>query len=94
MKGYKWKYMSEPMLKEMDELLKGEHGATLVLWSEECANAGVKGCFNGLAKGALLGFAAGVVFGIGKTIKDKIKQKRLEKAIEDFGESIKNDVDI
>lgn len=94
MKQYKWKYMSEPMLKEMDELLKGEHGATLTVWSMECGNAGVKGFLNGIVKGTVLGVVGAAVIAGGVTIVDKIKQKRLEKAIEDFGESIKNDVDI
>lgn len=94
MKPYKWKFMNDEMLDEMDALLKSEHGATLTIWSAECANAGVKGVLNGLAKGALIGFAVGTVVGVGKIIKDKVERKRLEKAIEDFCESTEKDVDI
>lgn len=79
MKGYKWKYMSEPMLDEMDELLKSEHGATLAIWSAECANAGAEGLTKGIIKGTLLGVGIGTVVGVGKIIVDKIKKKRVSR---------------
>ena len=86
MKQYKWKFMSEEMLNEMEELLKGEHGRTLTVWSMECGKAGADGYRNSMIKGSLLGMAcAGAAFGgmyLGKKIVDAFKKKTEEDAEE------------
>ena len=93
MSKYKWKYMSDEMLEEMNGLLKSEHGATLLLWSKECADAGVKGFTSSIGKGILLGIGVGTVVGIGKIIKEKIEHKRFMKELEEKP-IVKVDVDI
>lgn len=69
--GYKWKYMDETTLDEMEELLKGEHGSTLKLWSLECANATERGIAKSLLTGAGICFAIGIVKAGVKRLKNK-----------------------
>lgn len=92
MKQYKWKYMNEATLNEMEELFKGEHSGTLALWSMECGNAGVCGYINGIIKGSLLGMAcAGAAVGgmyLGKKIVQAFKKKAEEDAEEKDFETV------
>lgn len=75
---YKWKYMNDEMLDEMDELLKTEHGHTLTIWSHECANAGVKSYKNAVFKqtvGRVVGVCAVIgAVKLGKKIYHKLKK--------------------
>ena len=85
MAKYRWKYMDETTLKEMDELLKGEHGSTLKLWSMECADATQRGIAKAVVKGAVIGLTLGVA----KRVIQKRKEKRNQK-IEEILEKIEN----
>lgn len=94
MKAYKWKYMNDEMLQEMGDLLKSEHGATLLLWSKECADAGVKGFVNSIVKGVLLGVVVGGVVGVGKAIKEDVDRKKSTEELVEGGTAVNVDVDI
>lgn len=83
MSKYKWKYMNDEMLEEMGGLLNSEHGATLLLWSKECADAGVTGFVNSIVKGVVLGVVVGGVVGVGRVIKEKVEHRRLIKELEE-----------
>lgn len=93
MSKYKWKYMNDEMLEEMGGLLNSEHGATLILWSKECADAGVKGFVNSIVKGVLLGVVVGGVVGVGRAIKEDIERKKSMEKLEEEP-IVKVDVDI
>lgn len=75
MRKYKWKYMDETTLNEMEGLLKGEHGSTLKLWSMECANATERSIIKSVIRGVVIG----TVLGISGAVIKECKRKRAEK---------------
>ena len=88
MAKYNYKYLSEEMVKEMDVLLAGEHGATLTAWSYECARASKLGLVEGTLIVAAVGAAAGIAIYVGEKFGKKIVQvfknkKQDKKKLED-----------
>ena len=82
--SYKYKFMDEQTIAEVDELLQGEHGSAIAAFGLECGNAAVDGCKNSCvgttlltAGGTLLIFGA---VGVGKKIINKCKKKKLNKS--------------
>ena len=63
MKEYKFKYMDEAMINEVQELWDNGHAKALSAYGYECANAGVTGYEKGCAAGSLL-IAGAVGLGI------------------------------
>lgn len=89
-KNYKFKFMNEETLAEMNKLLNSEHGKTLEDWSLECMFFGVERYKYheriGMIEGSLLvivgvGLLAGSVH-IGKKIARKVEEKRNKKTDE------------
>lgn len=78
---YKWKYMDETSLNEMDVLLKGEHGSTLKLWSMECANATSRSIAKGIIKGAVIGTVLGIIWAEVEAHKRK-RAEKIEEPVE------------
>ena len=79
--SYKYKFMDEQMITEVDNLLQGEHGSSIAAFGLECGNAAVCGYKQACVQSTLLG-AGGtlLIFGavkIGKKIIDKSKKKKL-----------------
>jgi hypothetical protein len=76
MKNYKYKYMNETMIAEIDELWNNGHKNALYAYGMECANAGITGYKRGYAIGsALVLGAAGVTMAAVYAVV-KIKEKR------------------
>ena len=88
MKDYKYEYMDEAAINEVEELLKGEHGSALWLFGLECGNACVQGYKRGCAKGTLLvAVGAGLAYGgykLGKKLIQKRKEKQEKELEHDF----------
>jgi hypothetical protein len=80
--GYNYKFMDEAKLKEIEEILAGEHGEALVAWSLECHKAAIDGYRNGLMKGSLIAAGGAVVAAGGYWIAKKVAKKHVEKRLE------------
>lgn len=78
MKEWKFEYMNEGQIAEIDKLWKDGHADALIAYGLECGNAGAKGYASGLAKGALLAVAKVVVVAGGMYFGRKLHHKVLE----------------
>lgn len=89
MKEYKYKVMTEAMIKEMQELWDNGHAEAIAAYGRECANAGVEGYKRGYAVGRALvmaGIGLGVATGYAVI---KIRERRaLVKRIRGFEEYV------
>lgn len=85
--AYKYKFMDEANLKEIEELLAGEHGTALTAWSYECAEAGIYGYIDGRRKclitGSLIGAVGAAVAAGGFWVAKKLVKKRVDKQLAD-----------
>ena len=79
--SYKYKFMDEAKLKEIEEILDGEKGAALVAWSLECAKAGIDGYRRGLMKCSLIAAAGAGLAAGGFWVARRIVKKRVAKEI-------------
>ena len=80
MKEWKFEYMNEDEIAEIDKLWKDGHADALMAYGLECGNAGAKGYASGLAKGTMLAIAeavvvAGVLYFGNKVIKKVCEKK-------------------
>ena len=84
---YKYKYLDEAMIQELDEFWGGGHQAALMAYGNECVNAYREGFKVGFTKTftkcSLIGAAGcGVLIGagyLGTTLVEKYKKKKTEK---------------
>ena len=92
MKEWKFEYMNEDQIAEVDKLWKDGHADALTAYGLECGNAGAKGYASGLAKGALLSVAevvvvAGVLYFGNKIIKKVCEKKAKKNELEENADS-------
>lgn len=91
MKNYKYKYMNEDMIKELNELWDNGHAEALAAYALECAEAGIEGYKKGYVIGSALAvLAAGLGVATGFAVR-KIRERRvLGKKIKEFNEYVDN----
>lgn len=91
MKNWKFEYMTEAQIAEVDQLMKDGHADALWAFGLECGSAGVKGYKRGAAIGTLIGvaevglFVGAVYFGkklVKKYIENKAEENEPEEDVE------------
>ena len=82
MKEYKYKFLTEALQKEIDDLWDNGHSEALTAFGYECVNAYKDGLNKSLMPFILIGAGLGVTWSVAEhLIKKKLKQKRNFKVI-------------